>query len=443
MQTRSLCAIMQGMDEEKKSSSVQRPGWRAIQHYPALLRRVVLRAVLVLFGLQFIVICVLVAIDAWRKRYRPQGHFPRTQPVPIAIGHSTVQIYTYGEDLYEAMLQAIRQAKERIFFETFIWKDDLVGQKFKYELQCAADRGVAVYVMYDAFANLVVPRRFKRFKPNIYALRYPILAWLRQPFYLSGYVRDHRKILVVDGKVAFVGGYNVGTRYATEWRDTHVRIDGHDAHELESVCIDFWNMYRKRNRSLPVLPEPRERDWDPLIVVHRNDPHMLVFPIRSSYLEAINRANRHVYLTHAYFIPDRIILQALLQAAARGVDVRILLPATSNHILADWLARGFYTQCLSGGVRLFLYQNAMVHAKTATVDGVWSTIGTANLDRLSMLGNFEVNVEIYDATLARQMEAIFEQDSTNARELTFALWKRRSPLQIFAEKILSPLRPLI
>jgi cardiolipin synthase A/B len=222
-----------------------------------------------------------------------------------------------------------------------------------------------------------------------------------------------------------------------------MRIDGHDAHELESVCIDFWNMYRKRNLSLPVLPEPRERDWDPLIVVHRNDPHMLVFPIRSSYLEAINRANKHVYLTHAYFIPDRIILQALLQAAARGVDVRILLPATSNHILADWLARGFYAQCLSGGVRLFLYQNAMVHAKTATVDGVWSTIGTANLDRLSMLGNFEVNVEIYDATLARQMEAIFEQDSTNARELTFALWKQRSPLQIFAEKILSPLRPLI
>jgi cardiolipin synthase len=431
------------MDEEKKHGFVYKPDWRTLQNFPAVLRRVLLRALLVLFGLQVFVIGVLVAIDIWRKRYRPQGHFPRAQPEPISVGHSIVQIYTYGEYLYEAMLHAIRQAQGRIFFETYIWKDDLIGQKFKYELQRAADRGVAVYVMYDAFANLVVPNHFKRFKPNIHVLSYPLLAWLRQPFYLSGYARDHRKILVADGYMAFIGGYNVGERYATEWRDTHIKIEGRDALELESVCIDFWNMYRKRKRSLPVLPDPLERDWDPLIVVHRNDPHLLVFPIRNSYLEGINRAHKHIYLTHAYFVPDRIILQALLQAAARGVDVRVLLPATSNHILADWLARGLYTQCLSGGVRLFLYQHAMVHAKTATIDSIWSTIGTANLDRLSMLGNFEVNVEIYDATLARQMEDIFLQDSTNARELTFAQWKRRSPLQIFAETILSPLRPLI
>lgn len=431
------------MSEEKKSIARRRPGWGNVRRYPTLLRRVLIRSVLVLFGLQAVIVAVLVAIDTWRKRYRAQGHFPRTRPEPVRVGHSMVQIYTYGEDLYEAMLKAIRQANDRIFFETYIWKDDLIGHKFKHELQCAADRGVEVYIMFDAFANLVVPSHFKRFKPNIYVLRYPILAWLRQPFYLSGYARDHRKILVVDGEIAFVGGYNVGARYATEWRDTHIKIEGRDAHELESVCIDFWNMYRKRKRSLPVLPESSERDWDPLIVVHRNDPHLLVFPIRNSYLEAIHRANKHIYLTHAYFIPDRIILQALLQAAARGVDVRVLLPATSNHILADWLARGLYTQCLAGGIRLFLYQNAMVHAKTATIDGVWSTIGTANLDRLSMLGNFEVNVEIYDVALARQMEDIFLQDSTNARELTYAQWKRRSLLKIFAEAVLSPLRPLI
>lgn len=428
---------------KKRVSGLASP-WSKARQYGVTVRRVLLRAILALFGLQIMVIAVLVAIDIWRKRYRAQGHFPRTEPRPIEIGHSTVQLYTYGEDLYEAMLHAIRQARKRIFFETYIWKGDLVGQKFKYELQRAADRGVAVYVMYDAFANLVVQPRFKRFKPNIYVLRYPLFAWLRQPLYMSGYARDHRKILVVDGKIAFVGGYNVGTRYATEWRDTHIKIEGQDAHELESVCIDFWNMYRKRNhRSLPVLADIHERDWDPLIVVHRNDPHLLVFPIRNSYLEAINRANKHIYLTHGYFIPDRIILHALLHAAARGVDVRILLPATSNHILADWLARGLYTQCLSGGVRLFLYQNAMVHAKTATVDGIWSTIGTANLDRLSLLGNFEVNVEIYDAQLAEQMEEIFAQDSTNACELTLAQWKRRAFWQVFAELILAPLRPLL
>jgi cardiolipin synthase len=297
--------------------------------------------------------------------------------------------------------------------------------------------------MYDSFANLVVPRRFKRFKSNISVLRYPLFAWISQPFSLSWYARDHRKILVVDSSIAFVGGYNIGAPYATTWRDTHISIEGPDARELESICIDFWNIYRRHKRSLPAIPEPKGRDWDPLLIIHRNDPHLLVFPIRNSYLEAINRANKRIYLTHAYFVPDRIILESLLQAAARGVDVRILLPATSNHILADWLARGLYTSCLTGGIRLFLYQNAMVHAKTATIDGIWSTIGTANLDRLSMLGNFEVNVEIYDERLAEQMEAIFFHDCSNACELTLEQWKNRSPLQILAEKFLAPLRPLI
>jgi cardiolipin synthase len=414
-----------------------------LRNLPALLRRLVLRGLLALIGLQLIVSAILLAIDAWRKRYRSQGHFPHTVAAPVEVGPSRVLLYTSGEYLYEAMLQAIRQARRRIFFETFIWKDDLVGQKFKLEIQRAAERGVAVYVIYDGFANLVVPRQFKRFSARVYVLRYPLFAWLRQPFSLNWYVRDHRKVLVIDGQVAFVGGYNIGERYATEWRDTHLRITGPDARELESVCINFWNMYRRRNRSLPVLSEPRERDWDPLLVIHGNDPHLLVFPIRNSYLEAINRASRHIYLTHAYFIPDRTILQALLQAAARDVDVRILLPHTSNHVIADWLARGLYTQCLAGGIRLFLYQQAMVHAKTATIDGIWSTIGTANLDRLSLLGNFEINVEIYSAQLARQMEEMFMQDALHACELTYEQWVHRSPLQVLGEKILLPLRPLL
>lgn len=431
------------MDQKRKSLRASVVEWRALRTLPGLLRRTILRSILVLFLSQLLVVAVLVAIDTWRKRYRPQGRFPRKSLPAIDVGHSEVQLYTYGEELYKAMLQAIHQARERIFLETFIWKSDSVGRSFKEELQRASERGVKVYVIFDSFANLVVPRRFKQFKPGIFVLRYPLFAWLRQPFYLSGYARDHRKMLVVDGQTAFVGGYNIGSAYATEWRDTHLGIHGPDALELERVCIDFWNTYCRHDRHLPVVAEPTLRDWDPLLVIHRNDPHLLVFPIRSSYLEAINRASRHIYLTHAYFIPDKIILQALLQAAARGVDVRILLPRSSNHVLADWLARGFYTQCLAGGIRFFLYQNAMVHAKTATIDGVWSTIGTANLDRLSLLGNFEVNVEIYHERLARQMEEVFILDATNACEMTLETWRRRSPVQVFAEKILLPLRPFL
>jgi cardiolipin synthase len=203
----------------------------------------------------------------------------------------------------------------------------------------------------------------------------------------------------------------------------------------------MWNLY-----SAPHQPKLRDgglRAWDSRINIHRNDPQMIIFPIRAIYLEAIERAQKHIYMTHAYFIPDEIVLKALLDAAERGVDVRILLPATSNHVIADWLARGFYTRCLKKGVRLLLYQKAMIHAKTATIDGAWTTVGTTNLDRLSLVGNFEVNAEVYDKTVAQQMEEIFLNDATNAHELTLAEWTHRSLLKKFAEFVLLPLRPLL
>jgi cardiolipin synthase len=381
-----------------------------------------------------------MAIDAWRKRGRPQGGFPRSKPGPVQIGESQVQLYVYGEDLYADMLDAIRNAREQIMFETFIWKGDKVGQVFKDALYNAAERGVAVYVIFDSFANLVVPRRFKQFRPILHVLEYPndplLWRWIKP----RNLTRNHRKTLIVDSNVAFVGGYNIGARYATEWRDTHVRITGPDAWEIENTFIDFWNLHRGH---LPAIPERGARTWDPSISVHRNDPQMLIFPIRSTYLESIDRAQHHIYLTQAYFIPDRIIRRALLAAAKRGVDVRIVLPETSNHVVADWLARGHYERYLTGGIKLLLYQNAMVHAKTATIDGEWSTVGTANVDRLSLLGNFEVNVEFYDQALAQQMEEVFVNDASNTRELTLEEWCRRPLVVKLSELILAPLRPLL
>jgi cardiolipin synthase len=405
------------------------------------IRRLVLKCVFACLAVVVSLIGAMFVADATRKRRLVQGRFPTSRPQSIPVGDSALQVFTYGEDLYTAMLHMIRGARKRILLETFIWKDDTVGRRFKHELEQAAARGVEVYIIFDGFANLVVPRRFKRFPPSLHVLEYPIVPWPIHPLHISSYARDHRKILVVDGETAFVGGYNIGAAYATEWRDTHLRVSGPHAYELENVFVDFWNAHR--TGGLPVLPPHRRRVWDPRINVHRNDPQLLIFPIRTMYLEAIDRASHHIYLTHAYFVPDRIILGGLLQAVQRGVDVRLLMPARSNHLLSDWLARSRYDQCLAGGIRLLLYQGAMVHAKTATIDGIWSTIGTANLDRLSLVGNFEVNVEIYDEELAAHMEAIFADDATKCRELTLKQWRRRSLRQKIEETIVTPIRPLL
>jgi len=407
------------------------------------LRSVLFYGLALLFLPPFVACCIILVLDHFRVRRRLQGHFVslRHEPV-IDMKRSRVQLYTYGQDLYDAMLYSIHQARQIILFETFIWKGDRMGQRFKDALLQAAQRGVAVYVIYDAFANLVVPKAFKQFPPTIHVLPYPLFSLPWNPLSLSSYARDHRKILVVDGEVAFVGGYNIGDTYATQWRDTHARIVGSGALEVENVFIDFWNYHRRTYMHLPSLPNLRKREWDAHLNVHRNEPPMLMFPIRDIYLEAIDKASRRIYLTQAYFMPDRIFLRVLEQAARRGVDVRILLPASSNHVLADWLSRGYYTECLRAGMHLLLYQKAMVHAKTATIDGIWSTVGTANLDRLSLVGNYEVNVEFFDEHVARQMEKIFLEDEKHVHELTLDEWEQRPLLQKMLERMIRRLRPL-
>jgi cardiolipin synthase len=400
-----------------------------------------------LLGLQGVLAVALTLVDSYRRRGKRPKPFPTTPPGRVAIGDGTITTYTDGQDLYDDMLAAIARARHRILFESYIWKGDEVGERFKRALSEAAGRGVEVYAVYDGFANLVVSPLFKRFGPRLKVLEYPVYNAGWRFFDLRRYGRDHRKILVVDDAtedaVGFVGGYNVGSPYATEWRDTHVKVTGPGVWDLARTFADFWNLNRRpRHGNRPLLLET-VADWEPRIRVHRNVPRLWMFPIRSMYLEAINRSSHHVWMTHAYFIPDPDFVDAMEAAARRGVDVRLLLPATSNHVLADWLSRGYYGEMLAAGVRIFRFQGAMVHAKTSTIDGRWSTVGTANIDRLSMTGNYEVNLEVIDDAFAAQMETIFTTDLSNSVELTAQEWDARGIHRKFTELVLAPLRPLL
>ena len=391
---------------------------------------------------QGLVVVILTGVGSWRKRLRPRHvSFPRTKTETLSVGVSTATVYAFGTALYDDMLAAIHGAQDRVLFESFIVKDDEVGLTFKRALMAAAARGVEVYVIYDGFANLVVDRRFFDFGPHVQIMRHPVFkaGMLLLDVRKSG--RDHRKLLVVDGEQGFVGGYNIGSLYATQWRDTHLRLRGPAAWDLERAFIDFWNAHR--GTAQPELPKRGAANWEPRLRVHRNVPAQLVYPIRGMYLEAIDRARERILLTQGYFIPDREIVAALLAAARRGVEVRVLMPAGSNHVVADWLSRGFFTRLLAGGVELWRYQHAMIHAKTMTIDGRWSTIGTANIDRLSLTGNYEINVEIFDPALAAHLETIFATDQTNSTHLSAETWSARPVAARAVEKLLAPLRPLL
>jgi cardiolipin synthase len=390
----------------------------------------------VMTGLQAFIILILQVVSIRRKRTQPQGGFPHGHLEPVEVGEHVVQLYDYGHDLYKAMLDAIDGATESIYLETYIWKGDEVGQAFKAHLVRKAEEGIEVYVIFDHFANMVVPASFKVFPECIHTLEYYAIRSPLQVFDPRRYALDHRKLLVVDGSTAFIGGYNIGTAYATMWRDTHLRIQGPVAADLAQSFTDFWNLHhRPQHRITRHYP----RRFYPLINRHETNALRMTFPIRDMYIEAITRAEHHILLTQAYFVPDQVLLDALMAAAQRGVDVQVLLPWTSNHIITDWLARGNFTECLRGGVRIFAYRH-MLHAKTCTVDGQWSTIGTANLDRLSSVGNYEINVEVYSEKLAQQMEELFERDRSNAFELTLDAWRERSWYMKLSERILAPLR---
>lgn len=393
----------------------------------------------VLLTAQVLVLGWLMATNRRRKARRAPGRPPRPTLAPHVVGAQRITVYATGAQLFDDMLSAIRGARSEILLETYIWKDDALGRAFKEALIERARAGVAVWLIYDRFANLVVPRRFFDFPPEVRVLGY---RSIRSPLDLLNprrWGRDHRKLLIVDRQAGFVGGFNIGAVYRDEWHDTHLGIDGGEAHDLAFAFVDFWRTHALGQPSPPLPGRP----WSADVRVHRNDPRRVMFPVRSIYVEAIEHAKSHIHLTQAYFIPDRAMLGALKAAAARGVAVSILVPWESNHVLADWLSRHLYEECLEAGIRIFGYRGVMIHSKTCTIDGVWSTIGTTNMDRLSLAGNYEINVEVFDAAVAAEMDRLFAADLEHAQEVVLDAWRRRPLAARAAELVLSPLWVLV
>ncbi|WP_231446510.1 phospholipase D-like domain-containing protein [Brevibacterium zhoupengii] len=382
-----------------------------------------------------------MAIDLLQKRDREQREAPRPGTFHADVEDSQLSIFTDGETLYEDMLAEIASATESIQMETFIWKNDEMGQKFVDAFNAAARRGVTVHLIYDGFANLSIPRSFyEQLSMRIKVLRLPTVArkFWKGPMRFSGL--NHSKILVIDNKIAYVGGFNIGSLYARHWRDTHLKAAGPGTWGLRQAIAEVWNQYHDdTDKQIPwVAPTA----WESKLRVSANQPVQLIYPIRSMYINAFERAQERIWLTTPYFIPDQQLLRSLIEAAERGVDVRVMVPQESNHILGDSLSRGFFEQMVRSKVTVLLYTASMIHAKIATVDGIWSTVGTANIDRLSLTFNYETNVEIIDDQFASEMEKVFLKDAEHSKVLGRD-WLDRHPLTQVIEVALRPMRPFL
>ena len=364
-------------------------------------------------------------LSARRLRRRHKGRWPAPQTY---VPGNLLTLYTEGGACYDAMIEAIDGAETCVHMETYLLRADAVGWRFAEALAAAAARGVEVAFMYDAVGALGVGEAFERFLDEAGVGRqvyHPLLNWRWDRITR----RNHRKILAVDGATAFVGGMSIAALHAPVaeggegWRDTHLRVRGPAALSLDRLFREEWVAQGGAPLLAPEAPQPVALGSAVRVMENRRWAGRGF--IRRAYMEALAHAQERVWITNSYFLPDRRFLRALRRAAARGVDVRVILAGVSDVPAIRHAAVHLYGRLLKAGVRVFEWTESVLHAKTAVVDQRWSTIGTYNLDRRSLSANLEVNAMVLDAGLASELAQVFEADQGRCEEQTLDQWRRR------------------
>jgi cardiolipin synthase len=366
---------------------------------------------------------------------------------PLVVGNKATLLQD-GPATYKAMFAAMRKARDHINVETYIFEDDDVGREFADVLIAMSRKGVKVKLIYDSVGSLGTPKEFFDHlrKEGIAVVEFnpvnPLTA--KKEWLLNN--RDHRKLMIVDGRVALLGGINFSSVYssgsspsggriaarkqatrneAAPWRDTHVQLEGPVVAEFQKLFMQTWE--KQGGDPLPegaYYPrlEPRGRDIVRAVGSASDEPYSQIYV---TVVSAINSAESRVQITNAYFVPDDQLLEALMAAAARGVDVRLILPSHTDFWAVFHAGRAHYTALLKAGVRIYERQGRLLHSKTASIDGVWSCVGSTNLDWRSFLHNNEIDAVVLGEDFASQMHAMFESDLARSKEITLEAWSRR------------------
>ncbi|MER2108161.1 MAG: cardiolipin synthase [Solibacillus sp.] len=362
-----------------------------------------------------------------------------------------LDIYQDGGDKFEALIQDILAAKDHIHIQYYIFKIDNLGNRILNTLIKKAKQGVKVRVLFDEMGSRGVHKRhFKAllavggevevFFPSILPMINPRLNF-----------RNHRKITIIDGRIGYVGGFNVGDEYLGlnkkfgYWRDTHLRIEGSSVHPLQTRFILDWNQASSKQRIhyseryFPIIP----KKGDVALQIISSGPDTEWQVIKNNYLKLITNAKRYIYIQSPYFIPDESFLDAVRVAALSGIDVRIMIPNKPDHMFVYWATYSYVGQLVQAGAKVYNYDKGFIHAKMIVVDDEAATVGTANIDVRSFSLNFEINTMIYDHNVAHQLAEIFEHDILDCSELTIENYNNRSTAIKFKESISRLLSPIL
>ncbi len=347
-----------------------------------------------------------------------------------------------GAQAYPRMLAAIAGARRFILLETYLFSDDFVGRRFAQALASKAREGVDVRVLFDSLGSRATPRDFFGWMRSqgvrvqaFHPLR-PFLQGLRRRS------RNHRKVMIVDGRRAFVGGLNLSKEYeslangGSGWRDTEIELEGPAAADLARRSLEYWPPVKGRRPAPQILVgrPPVLEDGSPVMILGSSRLRDR-FKISRNLRFAFRQARRRIWIANAYFLPGRALRGELRRAARRGVDVRLLVPRASDVPPAQYASQRLFERYLRWGIRIFEWPGPMMHAKTAVIDTLWSTVGSYNLDPLSLLHNDELTAVMFNREFGARLESMFEEDFRASRELVPAVWRKRGWLRRVAEKL--------
>jgi cardiolipin synthase len=359
-------------------------------------------------------------------------------------------VFHRGQEAFQFMQRAIESARHEILLESYIFKDDATGWEMLELLGQASARGVAVRVLADAFGSLWTRSGFwreMRSRGCEVRLFHPLF-----PYFWYQFLRDHRKILVVDRSVAFTGGMNIGEEYgsprarkhARAWRDAHARVEGPAAWELALVFSEAWHRAGGTPLEIPSLVVDDAEPVAGASVLVLDSRPLRGHEESASVLSAIvGAARRSVFITNAYFAPRPVAVDVLGDAARRGVDVRLLLPGASDVPIIRHAGHGYFDSLLARGVRIFEYGAAVLHAKTLVADGFVSVVGSTNLDFRSFRFNAECNLVVLDEATGTGMTAAFEEDLAHSEEIRGEHWRRRALGHRLGDALARSLSPLL
>ncbi|WP_222537814.1 cardiolipin synthase [Pedobacter polysacchareus] len=368
-------------------------------------------------------------------------------------GNNEVKLLINGEQKFPEVIQALREAKHHIHLEYYIFEDEKIGNEIKDILIEKALAGVQVRFIYDDFGSRSIRKKLVPAlkKAGVQAFPFYKVIFIALANRLN--YRNHRKIIIIDGNIAFTGGINISDRYINDpkyndklfWRDTHLKIKGTGVHYLQHLFISDWNFCAEED--LAIQPEFFDFTNNPAgkvdLQIAASGPDSDHPTILLNLIQAIGMADQEILITSPYFIPGISLLDALYVAALSGVKIKLLVPFQSDSVWVAAAARSYYQELLDVGVEIYQYQKGFIHAKTMVIDEQLSFIGTANMDERSFELNFEVNTVVYDDEIAKQLKAAFEEDLEVSKIIDANVWTARSAWVQLPEKIARLLSPLL